>query len=311
MARSRANALNWDNLRVFLAVARSHSAMEVASQLGMDHSTITRRLHRLEKEMRCQLFERNTQGHQLTQSGHRLLEYVERIESTLATVETELGGENQVLTGNVRLGATEGFGTYFLAPHLAEFCVRHPALTVDLLALPRLVNLSKHEADLAVNIERPQSGAYVVSKLSDFRMQLYATREYLLNQPTITTLSDLHRHTFISYVDEMIFSEDLRYLNSFASGATVSLRSNSIVAQLTAVRKGHGISFLPCFMANTYPELIPVLPHTADVLRTFWLIVPKERREIARVKALSEFLRATAKANYDFLIGKSDSMSFT
>lgn len=303
--------IDWDNLRIFLAVARSHSALEAAAQLEMDHSTITRRLHRLEKEIGSKLFDRNPQGHQLTPAGHRLLESVERIEDTLAAAESEIGGDNQVLTGQVRLGATEGFGSFFLAPQLADFCARHPAISVDLLAVPRFVNLSKREADLAVSIERPQSGAYVVCKLSDYRLQLYATRQYLDRHPTISTLSDLPAHRFIGYVDELAFSAELRYLGKFAPGAPVPLRSTSIVAQFHAARRGRGLAVLPCFMGNTCPELIPVLPGTAEVVRSFWLIAPSERREIARVRALWDFLRTTADANRAFLMGETDDIAWS
>lgn len=296
---------NWDNLRIFLAVARSHSALEVAGQLEMDHSTITRRLHRLEKEIGSKLFDRNPQGHQLTAAGYRLLELVERIENTMALIESDIGGDSLVLTGQVRLGATEGFGSFFLAPHLSNFCSRHPAINVDLLAVPRFVNLSKHEADLAISIERPQNGAYVICKLSDYRLQLYASREYLDTHPAITTLNDLTHHRFIGYVDELAFSAELRYLVKLAPGALVPLRSTSIVAQYFATQRGQGLAVLPCFMGNTCPDLIPILPGIVEIVRSFWLITPSESREIARVKALWDFLREIAEANHAFLMGNT------
>lgn len=300
--------IDWDNLRIFLAVARSQSALEAAGQLELDHSTVTRRLHRLEKEIGSKLFDRTTQGHRLTPTGDRLLEAVERIENALSTVDAEIGGDSQVLTGQVRLGATEGFGSFFLAPHLADFCARHPGITVDLLPVPRFVNLSKREADLAVSIERPESGAYVVCKLADYRLQLYATRQYLDRNPTISTLSDLQMHRFIGYVDELTFSTELRYLSKLAPGAAVKLRSTSIVAQFFAARQGHALAVLPSFIGNTSPDLIPVLPRTVEVVRSFWLIAPSERREIARVRALWDFLRERADRNRAYLMGETDSI---
>ena len=302
--------INWDNLRIFLAVARNQSASEASNHLEMDHSTITRRLHRLEKEIGSKLFDRTTQGHSLTPAGHRLLESVEHIENFLTTAESEIGGDNQVLTGQVRLGSTEGFGNFFLPPLLSEFTTRYPAMSIDLLAVPRFVNLSKREADLAISIERPQTGAYVVSKLSDYRLQLYATREYLINSPTISSLSDLPKHRFIGYVDELAFSAELRYLGELAPGATVPLRCTSIIAQFFAAQQGQGLAVLPCFIGNTCKELIPVLPGTAELIRTFWLIAPAERRELARVRAVWDFLRETEEANHDFLMGRTDDIAY-
>lgn len=298
--------INWDNLRIFLAVARSQSALEAAGQLEMDHSTVTRRLHRLEREIGSKLFDRTPQGHRLTPTGHRLLESVERIESALSAVDAEIGGDSQLLTGQVRLGATEGFGSFFLAPHLADFCAKHPGMTVDLLPVPRFVNLSKREADLAVSIERPESGAYVVCKLTDYRLQLYATRSYLERNPTISTQSDLQMHRFIGYVDELIFSTELRYLSKLAPHAPVQLRSTSISAQFFAARQGQALAVLPCFIGNTCPDLLPVLPRDVELIRSFWLIAPSERREIARVRAVWDFLRHTAEVNRAFLMGETD-----
>lgn len=297
--------MNWDNLRIFLTVARVHSALEAANHLEIDHSTITRRLHRLEKELGARLFDRNPEGHQLTQAGHRLLQRVEQIENTLAAVDSEIGSDSQMLNGQVRLGATEGFGGFFLAPHLSDFCDRHPAITVELLAVPRFVNLSKREADLAITIERPQSNSYVMCKLSDYRLQIYATRDYLDSHPTISTLSDLVDHRFIGYVDELSFSAELRYLDKLAPGVAVPLRSTSVIAQFCAVRRGLGLAVLPCFLGNTAPDLIPVLPGTAEVVRSFWLVAPSERREIARVHALWDFVRETVDVNRKFLMGET------
>lgn len=299
------NQFNWDNLRVFLAVARTQSALEAAAQLEMDHSTISRRLHRLEKEIGTALFARNPQGHMLTSAGHRLLEYVEQIEGTLAQIDSEIGGDNQVLTGQVRMGTTEGFGGFFLAPHVANFCARHPAITVEMLAVPRFINLSKREADLAINIERPQTGAYVFCKLSDYRLQLYATAEYLEKHPPICSLADLASHNMIGYVDELSFSAELRYLQQIAPRAQVPLRCTSIIAQFFAARQGHGLAVLPCFLANFAPEMVPVLPGTADVIRSFWLVAPEERHQVARIRALWDYLRHIADTNHAYLMGET------
>lgn len=295
--------LNWDNLRIFLAVARTQTALEAAKQLDMDHSTITRRLHRLETEIGSRLFDRTSQGHTLTPAGLRLLDYVERIETTLDAMESDIGDDDHELTGQVRLGATEGLGSFFLAPHLVHFCTRHPSIVVDLLAVPRFVNLSKREADLAVSIERPAAGAYVTCKLSDYRLQLYATAGYLATQPPIRTLRDLASHRLIGYVDELAFSTELRYLAQIAPNVRVPLRSTSVVAQFYAARRGLGLAVLPCFLAAAASDLVPVLPGNAGVTRSFWLVAPTEHREVARVRALWDYLREVAELNRDYLMG--------
>ena len=297
--------INWDNLRLFLAVARAQSAQEAARRLDIDHSTVTRRLHRLEKELGAQLFERTTVGHILTTAGHRLMEHVERMESTMVSVGEDIGGESHSLTGQVRLGATEGFGSFFLAPHLSHFCQRHPAIEVELLIVPRFINISQREADLAVNIERPQSTGQVCSKLTDYRLQLYASKSYLARHEPIRALRDLAAHRFFGYVEELVFSPELRYLSSMVPDAFTPLRSTSVVAQFNAVREGRGLAVLPCFMANPCSDLIPVLGDEISLLRTFWIAAQGDIRERARVRALWDFLREVVEGNQPFLLGQS------
>lgn len=300
--------INWDNLRLFLAVVRAQSAQEAARQLGVDHSTVTRRLHRLEKELGTRLFERTPAGHRLTTAGHRLLEHVERMESTVALVGEDVGGDSHTLTGHVRLGATEGFGSFFLAPHLSHFCDRHPAIEVELLIVPRFINLSQREADLAVNIERPQSTGQVCSKLTDYRLRLYASAEYLARHAPIRHLDDLRAHRLFGYVEELAFSAELRYLTSIAPHAPTPLRSTSIVAQYNAVREGRGLAVLPCFLAAQSDGLVPVLDDAVDLLRTFWIAAPGDRRELARVRALWDYLREVAERNQPLLMGESSTV---
>ena len=300
--------INWDNLRLFLSVVRAQSAQEAARRLKVDHSTITRRLHRLEKELGTRLFERTSAGHVMTAAGHRLLEHVERIESTVALLDEDIGGDSQMLTGHVRLGATEGFGSFFLAPHLSHFCDRHPAITVELLVVPRFINLSQREADLAINIERPISPTQVTSKLAQYRLQLYASTRYLAHHAPIRCQADLAEHRLFGYVDELSFSPELRYLESIAPMARTPLRSTSIVAQYSAVREGQGLAVLPCFLAAQCHELVPVLPAEIDLIRTFWITAPSERRELARVRALWDYLREASERNHDFLMGHTLTM---
>ena len=300
--------INWDNLRLFLAVVRAQSAQEAARRLDVDHSTVTRRLHRLEKELGTQLFERTPAGHVMTAAGHRLLEHVERIESTVALLDEDIGDDSQMLTGHVRLGATEGFGSFFLAPHLSHFCDRHPAITVELLVVPRFINLSQREADLAINIERPRSNTQIASKLSQYRLQLYASSRYLASRPSIHCVADLAEHRLFGYVDELSFSPELRYLDTIAHHAPTPLRSTSIVAQYSAVREGQGLAVLPCFLAAQCPDLVPVLPTDIDIIRTFWIAAPSERRELARVRALWDYLREATQRNQAFLMGETRTM---
>ena len=299
------NQFDWDNLRVFLGVARARSALEASHTLGVDQSTISRRMKRLEADIGSKLFDRTSQGHRLTSAGHRLLEHVEKLESTLTAVESDVFGDNMALTGEIRLGATEAFGSYFLAPHLAHFCTRHPSITVDLLHMPRSVNLSKREADASVTIDRPTTDSFVTSKLTPYRLLPYATADYLRQQGPIRDVSDLASLRWIDYVDDLLFTDQQVSLRKWLPSARSFLRSTSVIAQFQAARSGLGIALLPCFLASREPALVPVLPDVVDVTRDFWLVAPAERRELARIKALWDYLRRVTELNQDFLMGRS------
>lgn len=295
--------LDWDNVRVFLELTRSQGLVDAAKKLGIDHSTVSRRMRKFEEQVGTQLFDRNNVGYKLTPEGHRLMEYAETMESTVYAATEELGEHNRLLSGQVRLGATEGFGAVVLAPHLANFCGRNPHISVDLIAVPRFVSLSKREADVAVSIERPQSGPYVVTKLTDYRLKLYATPAYLARNEPIRTLADLARHPMIGYVDDLVFSSELRYMDNVAPDALRAFRSTSVMAQYHAARAGQALAILPCFVAQQCQDFVTVLDNQIDLLRTFWLVSPSERRNIARVSALWNYLRDVIAQEHDYLMG--------
>ncbi|MBB3213320.1 DNA-binding transcriptional LysR family regulator [Herbaspirillum sp. Sphag1AN] len=302
--------LDWDNLRIFLELTRSQGLVDAARKLGIDHSTVSRRIKRFEEQVGSQLFDRNQHGYSLTEEGYRLVEYAEKIESTVYAATEELGDHNRLLSGQVRLGATEGFGSFVLAPHIAHFCARNPHISVDLLPMPRFVNLSKREADISVTIERPVSGNYVVTKLADYALKLYATPAYLANHTPIRTTADLEQHRFIGYIDDLVFSEELRYKDSLAPEAFRAFRSTSVVAQYTAACSGQALAILPCFLAQQSGHLVPVLDGEVEILRTFWLVAASEQRHVARIAALWTYLRDCMEPNKDFLMGKSRQMTW-
>jgi DNA-binding transcriptional LysR family regulator len=224
------------------------------------------------------------------------------MESAFLPVERTAPAADEGLSGLVRIGASEGFGAIVLAPQLALFARQHPKLVIDLLALPRLVHLSRREADIVISLERPARGAVVVTKLTDYALRLYASKQYLAGHGPIRSRDDLRGHTFISYVDDLLFSKELQFLDELYKPDAFALRSTSILAQHRATAAGAGIAVLPAFIADGDPSLQRVLPHEANFTRTFWVSVPAETRHLARMKAVWDFLRATVEAQRGVLL---------
>ena len=300
---TKAREPNWDDLRIFLEVSRKRRLADASAALGMDQTTVSRRLQRLEQDLDTTLFERSRRGHQLTPAGHDLAHYAEIAESAAVTAAEKLSGKDQSLSGIVRVNVAEGFGGYFVAPRLKEFTDQHPAIEVELVASANFLNVSQRETDIAVHLARPQTGNLVVRKLTDYTLRLYASREYIETHAAVHDISDLRSHTLVGYIDDLIYAPELKYLNQVVPDQTARIRSSSIIAQYQAVKAGAGIGIMHCFMADPVDELVCVLPDSIHIERTFWLIYPESLRNVARIRAMSDFLIDITRREQNLLLG--------
>jgi len=287
------SSLDWDHLRYFLELARTGTLAAAARRTGVEHTTVARRIQQLEKRIGAPLFVREAAGHRLTEAGRQLLPSVEAMETAALGVEHVLGLDagSSGPAGLVRVGATEGFGTLILAPHLGLLTQRHPHLSIDLLAVPRMLHLSRREADIVISLERPKQGSVIVTRLTDYTLMLYGQREYLARRALSTRKEDLREHEFVNYVDDLLFSKELQFLEDVFPPARFTLRSTSIMAQYQAVRAGAGLAVLPAFLADRDTLLARVLPRQARFTRTFWMSMPAEGKHQARIQAVWAFLK--------------------
>ncbi len=286
---------DWSDLRFFLAVARAGKLTLAARHLGVEHSTVGRRIATLEAMLGAKLFDRQPGGYVLTPHGDRLLASAEAMETLASTAQQEIGGADFGVSGTVRIGAPDGFGTYFLAPRMGQLAAQHSGLEIQFLAMPRIFNMTKREADIAISLSRPKQGRLHARKLTDYRLRLYASRDYLKTHGPIDNRAALLRHTFISYVDELLYAPELDYTPQVAKDLRPRLKSSSLVGQFMAVRAGGGIAVLPCFMAHADPDLACILPDEVVLTRTFWLITHADTRALARVRVAADFIAREAQ----------------
>lgn len=296
---------DWDDLRFFLAVARSGRLTAAARRLGADHATVSRRITSLEESLKAKLFERRPQGYALTGHGEQLLAKAESMETEALAIQSEIGGADMALSGTVRIGAPDGFGASFLAPRLSSLAKAYPGLELQLIAMPRLLSLSKREADVAITLAPPKEGKVVARKLCDYRLGLYASRDYLDSMPPIAAPEDLFAHRIVGYIDDLIFTPELDYLDEVAKGLRAQIQSSSVLAQMNAVAAGAGIGVIHHFMVPSEPRLVPVLPETVSITRSFWLLVHADLKEVARVRAIVDFIVREAKASRSLLMGEA------
>lgn len=284
--------MNWDDLKIFLDVARQPKLDKAALHLSMDATTISRRLRRLESDLGQTLFERTRRGHLLTQAGEQLLRRVEEMESLSLDIASD-GSSQKDAAGRIRLGATEGLGTTIIAPSLARFRTLYPDIHVDLIALSGFVSVPKREADMSILLTRPAKGRLKIRKLADYTLKLYAADQYLAARGQISSSSDLSDKTLIGYVDDLIYSSQLRYFDELMPGIVPQLCSPSILAQAEMIAAGAGIGFLPEFMALRIPNLSEVMPDQMRVKRSFWLSIHEDVAGLARNRVMIDFLSRT------------------
>ncbi|MDM1708622.1 LysR family transcriptional regulator [Thiopseudomonas alkaliphila] len=296
--------MDWDQLRYFLELARAGRLVIAARRMGVDHTTVSRKVQSLEKSLGQSLFLREPDGYKLTEAGRELLPQVEAMESAFVGISQGLPLLGEQLSGQVRIGATEGYSTVLLAAQLSAFSQHYPHLKIDLLALPRAVQLSRNEADIVITLERPERGPFIITRLTDYVLHLYAAKDYLAKHPPITQREQLKNHAFVTYVDDLLFSKELVFLDELVKPLTSSLRSTSVLAQQQAVAAGAGLAILPAFAANQDPRLVRVLADEVTFTRTFWMLMPIELKDIARMRATWNFLREQAAEQQSILMGK-------
>jgi len=294
---------NWNDLSAFLAVARTGRLTTAAARIGMDHTTVGRRIAALEAGLGARLFDRSPQGYALTSHGERLLPTAERIESLTLQAAHELGEADQALSGTVRIGAPEGFGSYVIAPLMARLADRHPDLQIQLVAISGVLSLSKREADIAVTLSAPREGRLVSRKLTDYGLSLYAAPSYLDPRPAILTRADMGRHRFIGYIGDLLYAPELDYMQAPDVDIHVSLQSSNLIAQLQAALAGAGLCVLPDFIAAREPGLRRVLPDAVHLDRSLWLVTHADLKSLARIRAVTAVIVEAVKADRAMFTG--------
>lgn len=281
--------MDWDSLRVFLAVARAGQFIGAARQLKLDHATVGRRITALERALKARLFERRTTGVFLTEAGTKLLVAAERVESEVLQVQAELSDTDVELAGTVRIGAPDGLSTFHLARCFADFMRRHPAITIQLVPMPQTLSLARREVDIVVVLEKPEAGRFVARKLTDYSLGIYATQAYLDAFGVPDKVEALSRHRLIGYVEDYAYSSALGYVRELYGGAPTRFESASAVGQLEAIRAGLGLGVAHDYIARHFPELRRVLPERRAE-RSYWIVIHEDLRQLGRVSAVSRHL---------------------
>jgi DNA-binding transcriptional LysR family regulator len=297
----------WDDLRVFLEVARQGSVHAAAKRLRLDHSTVCRRIDKLESHLSVKLFDRTRRGIVVRSEAHDLLKHVEKMEfhaSSLQEVMTRSGAD---AVQAVRIATMEGIASQYLARRLPALERFGPNITIELVSIPLTVDLSRKEADIFLSFFNPKAQGLTSMHYAEFALHLYASDSYLRQHGTPATREDLVNHTFVGYIDDLLAIHAVRWLDELITAPKMSFHSNSILAQSNAAAGGLGIVLLPTFVAAHATGLRRILP-SVSVLRDVWVSVRSEQRYQSRIKAVTRFLRHVFEKDREFLLGRMEKL---
>jgi DNA-binding transcriptional LysR family regulator len=278
----------WTDLEVFLGVHRHGSHARAARALGVDPTTVGRRLVALEQALGATLFERTRTGLRATAAGLALLPRAERVEAELVAAARELSGADEQVRGAVRLTAADGLLHYVLIPALPALRAAYPELKIELRADTRVLDLARREADVAIRLTRPTERGLVARRLGEARFGLYASGAYLERRGTPRSVADLEGHDGIGFEPELDRLPQYRLLAHAAPALRSVMRANTTALQVAACLHGLGVALLPAYVAAQLSELRPGLPRLAPMPRELWSVVRSWKSLVLRA---SRFLR--------------------
>ncbi|MDQ0869893.1 DNA-binding transcriptional LysR family regulator [Arthrobacter sp. V1I9] len=290
-----------DDLLILLTVARLGRFNAVAETLGTTHTTISRRILALDKQLGGRTLERSPHGWELTELGASAVAAAERIEETLGSLAAVTSQDRDALAGMVRISTSDGFGAEFVTPALVRLQQRHPKLNVEMLSATRKVSQNRSGVDLEVVVGRTDVSNAQTIFLTNYFLRLYASPAYAARRGLPETPDGVGQHGFVSYVESALQVAELGHRSSQLPMPKSSFQATSIFAQVEAVRRGAGIGLLPNFMVARNPEFIPVLPDAFQRQLPIWAVARPESLRSARVQAVIAALQEEVAERQDLL----------
>ncbi len=296
--------VKWDDLRVFLEVARQGSVHAAAKRLRLDHSTVCRRVGKLESILSVKLLNRTRKGVTVRADAHDLLKHIENMDVHANALEDAIVRGSAGASQLVRVATMEGLASQYVARRLSLLAQFDSSVRLELVSIPQTVDLSRKEADIFLSFFNPRAPGLTSKRTASVAMHLYCSPAYLRRRGMPGALADLIEHDFVGYIDELLAIDAVRWLDDLVQTPRMVFHSNSILAQCNAAIEGLGIVMLPTFVAAGVAGLQRLFPD-ASVQRDVWLSVRTEQTHLPRIKAVTKFLTHIFEHDRAFLLGQS------
>jgi DNA-binding transcriptional LysR family regulator len=295
---------NPDDLLVLLAVSRAGRFTSAAETLGLNHTTVSRRIAALEADLSGRVLSRTAGGWELTELGRRAVQAAEGVESAIGALGGT-GDDAHTLTGVVRMSATDGFSAYIATPAIAALQRRHPNLSVEIVTVTRRAMQHRSGLDIEVVVGAPQVHRAEAVKLGEYVLGMYAARDYLAEFGAPADAAELMAHPLVYFVDSMLQVDDLDAPRRLVPTMRDSISSTNVFVHVEATRAGAGIGFLPCFMADRHDDLVRLLPSEFSEQLPYWMVLRSESLRQPAVAAVADALRDRTAASEAALLGRS------
>lgn len=299
--------MDWDDIRYFLTVSRSGSIRSAAAQLGVNHSTVSRRINQLEKQLGVRLFDKLPTGYLITPAGEEIIDYAIQIEEQTNALERQIFGRDKELSGKLRVTLPEVLATHLLMPDFKLFSQSYPGIHIELVASDNEFSLSKREADVAIRVTNGSPPDHLIGrKLLTYSVSTYASPEYLKKENNLNEAITLN---WLGWDDDVPIPRWIK--QSEFPDIPIKHQASHIAVQLVAARAGMGISTLPCFIADPDPQLVRIPGASVQPKRDIWLLTHQDLKQTARVKAFTHFMAEAIRGHADLLEGRCHSTQDT
>jgi DNA-binding transcriptional LysR family regulator len=294
---------DWNDLRYFLAVARHGSTIAAGRALGISQSTVHRRLEELERRLGRALVARQPAGYRLTEFGHLMLPYAERIEAAVEDFERRATVVERDMKGAIRVTCPEPIVARLIQSGLIDdFHAQHPGLRVEFVMSDRYLDLSKGEVDVALR-SGDTDDELVGRKIAESIWAVYASRDYVERQGGPERVEDLGRHRLVGLDESLVNHRAVKWLKEVAPGATMAARINSVLGLVSAVKSGVGIGPLPVALGDAEPDLVRVLGPIPELTRSWRILTNPDLRRVPRIAAFFDFIVLRREALRSILTG--------
>ncbi|MFK5855553.1 MAG: LysR family transcriptional regulator [Bacteroidota bacterium] len=280
--------MNWNDIHVFLVIAREKSLACAALTLGVTHSTVFRKLNALEKNINIKLFSRNTDGYVLTETGKEVLAYAENISTHIDDLNKLLNSRNTETQGIINVTAPHNLAYNFLPRYFYKFNKKYPDISIKILVSNKNFNLSRLDADLAIRATQEPPENLIAKKLLSLKWGAYASIEYLSDKNIPLTLDDLNEHLLISSDQALSMLPAYQWIESNIHSSKIIVRCNDLMSMSAFAESNLGIAFLPDDQAK--PELQRLFDLPSDIMSDIWMLIHPDMRQCKRLIILRDFL---------------------